>query len=103
MIEGVGFPLERLEGRGREVSRPGLYLDPVSEGRPVDPSYSLLCQIIGGLAMMGPESLTQLRHHFLFLVGRHISWASMVSSAHRRPGLEGSRLALLHPLHSRSG
>ncbi|PON64033.1 hypothetical protein PanWU01x14_128000 [Parasponia andersonii] len=50
--------LERLEGWGREVPRPGLHLDPVSEGHLVDPSYSLLCQIIGVLAVMGPESLT---------------------------------------------
>ncbi|PON51088.1 hypothetical protein PanWU01x14_219460, partial [Parasponia andersonii] len=103
VIEGVGFPLKQLEGRGHEVSRPGLHLDPVGEGRPIDPLHGLLCQIVGGLAMMGPESLTQLRHHFLLPVKRHTSWASMASSAHRRPGLEGSRLALSRPLHPRSG
>ncbi|PON37320.1 hypothetical protein PanWU01x14_321190, partial [Parasponia andersonii] len=103
VIEGVSFPIERPEGRGREVPRPGLHLDPVGEGRPVDPSHSLLCQIVGGLAVMGPESLTQLRHLLLLPVGRHTSWASMASSAYCPPGLEGSRLALPCPLHPRSG
>ncbi|PON31605.1 hypothetical protein PanWU01x14_368600, partial [Parasponia andersonii] len=90
VIEGVGFPLEQLEGRGREVPRPGLHLDPVGEGHLVDPLHHLLCQIIRGLAVMGPESLTQLRHNLLLLVGRRTSWASMGSSAHWPPGLEGS-------------
>ncbi|PON70310.1 hypothetical protein PanWU01x14_082340, partial [Parasponia andersonii] len=50
----VGFLLERPKGRGREVPRPRLHLDLVSEGHLVDPSHSLLCQIVEGLAMMGP-------------------------------------------------
>ncbi|PON74737.1 hypothetical protein PanWU01x14_047960 [Parasponia andersonii] len=33
MVEGVSFSLKRPEGRGRKVPRPGLHLDPVSEGR----------------------------------------------------------------------
>ncbi|PON67375.1 hypothetical protein PanWU01x14_103560 [Parasponia andersonii] len=81
MVEGVGFPLKWPEGWGREIPRSGLHLDPISEGRPVDSSHSLFCQIIGGLAVMVAESLTQLCHHLLLLVRGHTPRASMVSSA----------------------
>ncbi|PON34402.1 hypothetical protein PanWU01x14_344640 [Parasponia andersonii] len=103
VVERVSFSLEWPEGQGREVPQSGFHLDPVSEGRPVDPSHSLFCQIVGGLAVMGPESLTQLCHHLLLPVGRRTYWASMVSSTRCPLGLEGSRLALPCPLHPRSG
>ncbi|PON43316.1 hypothetical protein PanWU01x14_275140 [Parasponia andersonii] len=55
---GVDFPLERPEGLGREVPQSGLHLDPINKGHPVDPSHSLFCQIVGGLAVIGPEVST---------------------------------------------
>ncbi|PON57203.1 hypothetical protein PanWU01x14_176170 [Parasponia andersonii] len=102
VIEEVGLSLERSEGRGCKVFRLGLQLDLVGEGCPVDPSYSLLCQIIGSLAVMGPELLTQLRHHFLFPVGKHTFQAFLVSSVHCRYGPERPYLALSLPLYPRS-
>ncbi|PON66118.1 hypothetical protein PanWU01x14_111690 [Parasponia andersonii] len=98
-----GLPLERSEGQGREVLWLGLQLDPISEGRSVDPTHGLFCQIIRGLAMMSPESLTQFRHHLLFLVWKRTFPALLLPSVHRRSRLEKHCLTLLFPLHPRSG
>ncbi|PON51058.1 hypothetical protein PanWU01x14_219160 [Parasponia andersonii] len=99
VIDGVGFPLEGPEGWSSEVSQFGLHLDPIREGHPADPSHSLLSQIIGGLAVMGPKPLTQLCHHFLLLVGKHTFKAFLVSFVHCHFSSERPRLALFFSLH----
>ncbi|PON76418.1 hypothetical protein PanWU01x14_034720 [Parasponia andersonii] len=56
-----------------------------------------------GLAVMSYESLTQLRHYLLFLVGEHTFRVLLVSSTHCHFHLEGPCLALLFSLHPQSG
>ncbi|PON71638.1 hypothetical protein PanWU01x14_070930 [Parasponia andersonii] len=78
-------------------------LNPVSEGYSVDPTHGLFYQIGRGLAVMGPESLTQLRYHLLFPVGEHTFRVLLVSSVHCHFCPEWPCLTLLFSLHLRSG